>query len=202
MVSLGTPWKPLLAKAIERNTHIRESAYISLATVRSDGSPAVRTIVFRGFGGPRGEHITFCTDARYARVEWGGDWRSVRRLGGRTARHDPSLAVGARIRRTLWALLPDAPHIIGFFLGSRHFSRGIFVPPPAMHVKASVPPDDTPLPLSQHVRLILPSPRFTAPFPFRFNGTLYSSRLTIPSPFPIQQHPFFFPFNDALPSPH
>jgi hypothetical protein len=41
-------WSAALARAIERNAATPAARYLQLATVRPDGRPAVRTVVFRG----------------------------------------------------------------------------------------------------------------------------------------------------------
>ncbi len=43
------PWRSPLARAIHRNRAVPFSRYFQLATVRADGRPANRTVVFRGF---------------------------------------------------------------------------------------------------------------------------------------------------------
>lgn len=43
------PWRSPLARAIHRNRSQAFSRYFQLATVRPDGTPANRTVVFRGF---------------------------------------------------------------------------------------------------------------------------------------------------------
>lgn len=46
-------WRSPLSRALHRNRSLPNARYVQLATVRPDGSPANRTIVFRGFvGGP------------------------------------------------------------------------------------------------------------------------------------------------------
>jgi pyridoxamine 5'-phosphate oxidase len=48
-------WKRSIQKAIKSNhMHMPYAKYVQLATVRPDGMPANRTVVFRGFGGPEG----------------------------------------------------------------------------------------------------------------------------------------------------
>ncbi|WP_199245533.1 Npun_F5749 family FMN-dependent PPOX-type flavoprotein [[Phormidium] sp. ETS-05] len=44
-----TPWRSPLARALHRNRSLPQARYLQLATVRSDGRPANRTVVFRGF---------------------------------------------------------------------------------------------------------------------------------------------------------
>lgn len=43
------PWRSILARALHRNRSLPYARYLQLATVRSDGKPANRTLVFRGF---------------------------------------------------------------------------------------------------------------------------------------------------------
>ncbi|MEO0685000.1 MAG: Npun_F5749 family FMN-dependent PPOX-type flavoprotein [Cyanobacteria bacterium J06649_11] len=43
------PWRSFLANALKKNRSQPHSRYFQLATVRSDGTPANRTVVFRGF---------------------------------------------------------------------------------------------------------------------------------------------------------
>ncbi|MER3433944.1 MAG: pyridoxamine 5'-phosphate oxidase [Leptolyngbya sp. ERB_1_1] len=43
------PWRSVLARALHRNRSLPYARYVQLATVRSNGKPANRTIVFRGF---------------------------------------------------------------------------------------------------------------------------------------------------------
>ncbi len=43
------PWRSFLANALKKNRNQPHSRYFQLATVRSDGIPANRTVVFRGF---------------------------------------------------------------------------------------------------------------------------------------------------------
>jgi pyridoxamine 5'-phosphate oxidase len=43
------PWRSPLARALHRNRALANARYVQLATVRPDGRPANRTIVFRGF---------------------------------------------------------------------------------------------------------------------------------------------------------
>ena len=43
------PWRSFLANALKKNRSQPHSRYFQLATVRSDGTPTNRTVVFRGF---------------------------------------------------------------------------------------------------------------------------------------------------------
>lgn len=49
------PWRSPLARALHRNRSLIYARYLQLATVRSDGTPANRTVVFRGFGPDQGQ---------------------------------------------------------------------------------------------------------------------------------------------------
>lgn len=49
------PWRQDLAAALNRNRTDPTSRYLQLATIRTDGAPANRTLVFRGFDDRTGE---------------------------------------------------------------------------------------------------------------------------------------------------
>lgn len=57
---MAAPWRPPLDKAIAANGDA--PPFLQLATVKLDGRPSCRTIVFRGFQGP--ERIAFYGDYR------------------------------------------------------------------------------------------------------------------------------------------
>jgi PPOX class probable FMN-dependent enzyme len=61
------PWRSPLAGALERNPHPVNS-YLQLATVRADGRPANRTVVFRGFL-ENTDRLKFVIDARSQKIE-------------------------------------------------------------------------------------------------------------------------------------
>ena len=60
---MAVAWKSTLNKALEANKHLKYSTFFQLATVRPDGRPSVRTVVFRGFLDDSTK-ITFTTDTR------------------------------------------------------------------------------------------------------------------------------------------
>lgn len=66
------PWKPFIKRALKEN---KEAAYLSLATLRPSGTPANRTVVFRGFAGEddlspwESDLPTFTADLRSAKIE-------------------------------------------------------------------------------------------------------------------------------------
>ncbi|MDX2212093.1 MAG: pyridoxamine 5'-phosphate oxidase family protein [Oculatellaceae cyanobacterium bins.114] len=57
------PWRSAIARALHRNRALVYARYVQLATVRSDGRPANRTIVFRGFLEDTNQ-LKFITDDR------------------------------------------------------------------------------------------------------------------------------------------
>lgn len=61
--NMAVAWKSTLSKALEANKHLKYSTFFQLATVRPDGRPSVRTVVFRGFL-DESTKITFTTDTR------------------------------------------------------------------------------------------------------------------------------------------
>ncbi len=62
------PWRSHLADALERNRSLPYARYLQLATVRTDGRPANRTVVFRGFLKDTNQ-LKFITDSRSEKVE-------------------------------------------------------------------------------------------------------------------------------------
>jgi pyridoxamine 5'-phosphate oxidase len=63
-----TLWRPSLALALYRNRQAPSSRFVQLATVRRDGRPANRTVVFRGFFQDT-HRLTFVIDRRSAKAE-------------------------------------------------------------------------------------------------------------------------------------
>lgn len=57
------PWRSLVARALHRNRALPYARYVQLATVRPDGKPANRTLVFRGFLEDT-DQLKFVTDDR------------------------------------------------------------------------------------------------------------------------------------------
>lgn len=62
------PWRSLLARALDRNHTLVYARYLQLATIRSDGRPANRTLVFRGFLDDTNQ-LKFVTDSRSQKAE-------------------------------------------------------------------------------------------------------------------------------------
>lgn len=71
-VRMAAPWRDVIQRALARNAECRHARYVQLATVRPDGRPANRTIVFRGFLGDASDVLTFVTDSRRAWPRLGG----------------------------------------------------------------------------------------------------------------------------------
>ena len=61
-------WRGTLLKALKKNARLANARYAQLATVRPDGAPANRTVVYRGFDGDS-DRLTFVTDARSSKIE-------------------------------------------------------------------------------------------------------------------------------------
>jgi pyridoxamine 5'-phosphate oxidase len=59
------PWRPLLRGAREREGRSPAARWLQLATVAADGTPRLRTLVFRGWAGPA--TLDLLTDARSAK---------------------------------------------------------------------------------------------------------------------------------------
>jgi pyridoxamine 5'-phosphate oxidase len=62
-----TLWRPALVLALYQNRHAPDSRLVQLATVRGNGRPANRTVVFRGFWNETAD-LTFAADARSQKV--------------------------------------------------------------------------------------------------------------------------------------
>jgi len=113
-------WREPLDRAISRNRSQPHSRYFQLATVKTDGHPANRTVVFRGFLGETNQ-IEIVTDSRSEKADqiyqqpWGEicwyftETREQFRIAGQMtlvgATHpDPELQIA---RSILWQELSD-----------------------------------------------------------------------------------------------
>lgn len=121
---LLAPWRSLLARALHHNRRLPNARYMQLATVRQDGKPANRTVVFRGFL-DNSNHIKIVTDSRSEKLKeievnpWGElcwyfpETREQFRLAG------PLILVGAnhadtqllKARQTAWQELSAAARL-------------------------------------------------------------------------------------------
>ncbi len=115
------PWRSPLSRALHRNRSLPNARYLQLATIGSDGKPANRTVVFRGFL-EDSDRLKFVTDARSEKAgqidrhPWGEIcWyfpktREQFRISGRLTlvradSADPSLH---KARQIAWQELSDA----------------------------------------------------------------------------------------------
>ena len=114
------PWRSPLSRALHRNRAAPQARYVQLATVRRDGSPANRTIVFRGFLNEQ-DDLQFVTDRRSDKFEqirhqalgevcwyFPKTREQFRLLGGLiliTA--DTAGSLLYKVRQTLWQSLSD-----------------------------------------------------------------------------------------------
>ena len=60
------PWRPLLRAARQREGRGPQARWLQLATVAADGSPRLRTLVFRGWAGPAS--LDLLTDGRSSKA--------------------------------------------------------------------------------------------------------------------------------------
>jgi len=67
-MTLPTPWRPILARALHRNRSLPNARYLQLATLKQNQRPANRTVVFRGFL-EQSNQLKFVTDQRSAKIE-------------------------------------------------------------------------------------------------------------------------------------
>jgi pyridoxamine 5'-phosphate oxidase len=65
MATALPPWRQVLRGAREREGRSPQARWLQLATVAPDGSPRVRTLVFRGWAGPA--ELDLLTDGRSAK---------------------------------------------------------------------------------------------------------------------------------------
>ncbi len=63
------PWRSPLSSAIHRNRSKPYSRYFQLATVTTEGYPANRTVVFRGFLNNEQNSLKIITDTRSAKIQ-------------------------------------------------------------------------------------------------------------------------------------
>ena len=59
-------WRPLLRAARQREGRLPQARWLQLASIAADGSPRVRTLVFRGWAGPA--QLDLLTDGRSAKA--------------------------------------------------------------------------------------------------------------------------------------
>ncbi|NJN59988.1 MAG: pyridoxamine 5'-phosphate oxidase, partial [Leptolyngbyaceae cyanobacterium SL_5_9] len=118
------PWRSPLSRALHRNRSLVYARYLQLATVRADGRPANRTLVFRGFLDDSNQ-LKFVTDSRSEKANqiqhqtWGEicwyfpSTREQFRLAGELTLvgqdfNDETLS---KARQTTWHELSDAARL-------------------------------------------------------------------------------------------
>ena len=139
------PWRSPLSRALHRNRSLVYARYFQLATVRLDGRPANRTVVFRGFLDDTNQ-LKMVTDARNQKTEqidqtaWGeACWyfpktREQFRLSGRLIlvreSYPDAQLLDARTRS--WQELSDAARVQFAWScpGAPRESTGFNPPPP------------------------------------------------------------------------
>lgn len=118
------PWRSLLSSALHKHSSLPYARYFQLATVRANGHPANRTVVFRGFLEDT-DQLKIITDSRSQKVDqidhhsWGeACWyfpktREQFRLAGQLtlvgANHSDQLLKNAR--QTTWQDLSDSARL-------------------------------------------------------------------------------------------
>jgi PPOX class probable FMN-dependent enzyme len=114
------PWRSPLSRALHRNRSNANSRYPQLATVRPNGRPANRTIVFRDFWGET-DQLLFVTDMRSEKIEqiatnpqaelcwYFTSTREQFRMGGRARAIDPNSAddQDTQVRNGAWEDLSE-----------------------------------------------------------------------------------------------
>jgi PPOX class probable FMN-dependent enzyme len=147
-----TLWLPSLILAIYQNRSAPNSRFAQMATVRADGRPANRTVVFRGFLG-NSPRLTFVTDARSAKVaELERDSRAELcwyfpvthtqfRISGPTTivRSGSGDAGLLEARRAAWSDLAEAVRV-SFTWPAPGEPREIHGPFPSIHPDQETPP--------------------------------------------------------------
>jgi pyridoxamine 5'-phosphate oxidase len=118
------PWRSAIARALHQNRSLIYARYLQLATVRTNGRPANRTVVFRGFLEDT-DQLKFITDARSEKVEqilqkpWAeACWyfprtREQFRIHGRLilVGNDNSQPILQKARYATWQQLSDAARL-------------------------------------------------------------------------------------------
>ncbi len=118
------PWRSLLSRALHHNRSLPYSRYFQLATVSTNGRPANRTVVFRGFLDNTNQ-VKIITDSRSQKIDqinhqsWGeACWyfpntREQFRLAGsltRVGADHPDLVL-KDARQTTWQEISDAARL-------------------------------------------------------------------------------------------
>jgi PPOX class probable FMN-dependent enzyme len=140
------PWRSLILSALHKNRSLPYARYFQLATVRADGRPANRTVVFRGFLDDTNQ-LKIITDSRSQKTEqidhqsWGeACWyfpqtREQFRLAGQltlVGANHPDLVL-KQARQSSWQDLSDKARLQFAWPdpgATRIEDGGAFAPPP------------------------------------------------------------------------
>ena len=100
---LLAPWRSPLSRALHRNRSLPNARYFQLATVRSNGQPANRTVVFRGFASDS-DRLQMVTDTRSQKVDQIGNlgWSEI-------CWYFPKTREQFRLNGSLILVRPDEP---------------------------------------------------------------------------------------------
>ena len=117
------PWRSPIARALHRNRSLVYARYLQLATVRSDGKPANRTVVFRGFQDDTNQ-LKFIADDRSEKIEQiaHSPWAEIcwyfpntreqfRLLGTLTIVNHDAPDDEQQARRSMWQALSDSARV-------------------------------------------------------------------------------------------
>jgi PPOX class probable FMN-dependent enzyme len=146
-----TLWLPSLVLALYRNRHAPDSRLVQMASVRGDGRPANRTVVFRGFQHDSAQLI-FTIDARSRKADEleRAPWCELcwyfpvtheqYRISGPTKiiRHDEGDAGLRDARRDVWSKL-DEPVRVSFTWPAPGKPRESRLPFPIIHPDPNTP---------------------------------------------------------------
>lgn len=137
------PWRSTIARALHRNRALVYARYLQLATVRPDGRPANRTVVFRGFqddtnqlkfiADDRSEKIEQVEHSAWAEVCWYfPTTREQFRLSGTLTivKHDHPNEELQQARRSMWQTLSDSARVQFDWAYPGKPKTEVFSPPP------------------------------------------------------------------------
>jgi pyridoxamine 5'-phosphate oxidase len=99
------PWRSPLSRALHRNRSLANARYLQLATVATNGRPANRTVVFRGFL-PETSQLKFITDRRSQKVD-----QILRSPWGEACWYFPNSREQFRLAGVLTLVCPDYPSL-------------------------------------------------------------------------------------------
>lgn len=109
---LTTEWKAAILQSLKKNRSLAYARYFQVATIRPDGRPSNRTVVFRGFVEDT-DLLAFITDSRWAKSVVGRDGVATRLDGGTAAPGGKGWGCPCTLKPCLQApsMPPCPPHI-------------------------------------------------------------------------------------------